>query len=195
MQEKDKNCLLMFSGGYDTLLCVPKLISLGFKNIYLVTFDNGTEKGLENSIKNAERMRKIYGERIIFVGIKSIIAIWRKFLFKYFLGEKDWSKIDLLPTEIMCLTCRASMYIKGIIECKERDINYLAEGARKSQKYPEQHPYTVDKFKGLCKDFSIELILPVWEIESKGRIKEELLTSGIMPKTAEPFCTLAMPLL
>jgi len=50
------------------------------------------------------------------------------------------------------------------------------------------------KFNEFCKEFGIELLLPVFNVESKGKIKEELLLRGIIPKTREPHCTLAMPL-
>lgn len=86
------------------------------------------------------------------------------------------------------------MYIKAIAECLQRNIPYLAEGARESQGYPEQRPSIVERYKKLCKEFSIELLLPVWEVKSKGEIKEELIAFGLIPKTIEPFCVFAMPL-
>lgn len=191
--EKER-CILMFSGGYDTLLCVPRLISRGFKSISLITFDNGAEKGLSNAIKNATRLKKIYGESIEFLGVESIVGIWRKFLVPYCLGLGKWNNIQLIPTEVLCLTCRTSMYIRTITECLQRDIPYMAEGARESQGYPEQQPSILERYKKLCKAFSIELLLPVWTVKSKGEIKEELIMAGIVPKTAEPFCVFAMPL-
>jgi len=195
MEKTEKEgCILMFSGGYDTLLCVPRLISLGFKSIALITFDNGTEKGLDNAIKNVERLKKIYGESLEFLGVESIVGIWRRFLIHYCLDLGKWENIQLLPTEVICLTCRTSMYIKAITECLQRNIPYLAEGARESQGYPEQQPSIVERYKKLCKEFSIELLLPVWTVKSKGEVKEELITAGIIPKTTEPFCVFAMPL-
>jgi len=86
------------------------------------------------------------------------------------------------------------MYIKAITECLQRNIPYLAEGARESQGYPEQQPSIVERYKKLCKEFSIELLLPVWTVKSKGEVKEELIMAGIIPKTTEPFCVFAMPL-
>ncbi len=191
---QNRKCMLMFSGGYDTLLCVPQLISLGFKPISLITFDNGAEKGLSNAIENTERLKKIYGESIEFLGIRSIVGIWRKFLIPYCLGLEKWNNIQLLPTERICLTCRTSMYIRAITECLQRDIPYLAEGARESQGYPEQQPSIVERYKKLCKEFSIELVLPIWTVKNKGEVKEKLIMAGIIPKTAEPFCVFAMPL-
>lgn len=193
-EAKREKCLLMFSGGYDTLLCVPYLISSGFKSVLLVTFDNGVEKGLDNAVKNAERLGRIYGEAIEFIGIKSIVGIWRKLLIPYCLGLERWSEIQLLPTEIICLICRTSMYIRAIIECLQRDIPYLAEGARESQGYPEQQSSILERFKKLCSEFSIELLLPVRTVKDKREVKEELIISGLIPKTAEPFCVFAMPL-
>ena len=191
-KDKKEKCMLMFSGGYDTLLCVPRLISSGFKSVSLITFDNGAEKGINNVTKNAERLKKIYGESIEFLGVESIVGIWRKFLIPYFLGK--WNNIQLLPMEMVCLTCRTSMYIRAITECLKRNIQYLAEGARESQGYSEQQSTIVERYKRLCREFSIELLLPVWTVKSKGEIKEELIRAGIIPKTAEPFCVLAMPL-
>ncbi len=193
-EQEKKRCILMFSGGYDTLLCVPRLISQRFDSVSLITFDNGSEKGLNSTIENTKKLKNIYGKSVESLGIKSIVGIWRKFLIPYCLGLEKWSNIQLLPTEIICLICRTSMYISAITECLQRDIPYLAEGARESQGYPEQQSPIVKRYKKLCKEFSIELLLPVWTARSKGEVKEELIMAGIIPKTVEPFCTFAMPL-
>jgi len=191
MNGTEKKCMLMFSGGCDSTLCVPKLVSSS-KSVSLITFDNGVERELCNATKTAERLRKIYGESVELLGIESITGLWRKLLIPYFLGE--WGDIQLLPAEMICLTCRTAMYARAVIECLRRGIRYLAEGARKSQGYPEQQPQVVEKYKQLCKRFSIELLLPVWAVGSKREVKESLTIAGIIPKVAEPFCTLAMPL-
>ena len=107
---------------------------------------------------------------------------------------KDFDKYKLLPMEYFCLTCRASMYLHSIAECLNLEIPCLAEGARKSQNCPEQTEPVIERFKNFCKEFDRELLLPVFHIESKGKIKEELSLRGIIPKTKEPYCTLAMPL-
>lgn len=72
-ETNNKKCILMFSGGYDTLLRVPRLISSGFESVSLIVFDNGIEKGLGNVSISAERLKNIYGESVECLGIKSIV--------------------------------------------------------------------------------------------------------------------------
>ncbi|MCJ7631405.1 hypothetical protein MUP77_03245 [Candidatus Bathyarchaeota archaeon] len=191
--KKEKTCLLMFSGGYDTLLAPCYLVENGYR-VVLVTYNNGVEINLKAAEENAKRLMTLYGNKITFKGAKSIIGIWRElFLLPYLLGREKF-EYNLVPMEMMCLSCRTSMYIRSIADCHLSGIRYIAEGARESQKYPEQQSLVMEVFKKLCKSNSVKLILPVYEIEGKEKVKEELMMRNIVPKTTEPYCTFAMPL-
>jgi 7-cyano-7-deazaguanine synthase in queuosine biosynthesis len=189
----EKTCLLMFSGGYDTLLAPCYLIEKGYK-VLLITYDNGLEKNMESVDVNVNRLTKLYGNNLEFLGIKSIMSIWRELFLLPYLLRREKFDYDLAPMELMCLSCRSSMYARSIVECLGRNIKYIAEGARESQGYPEQQRAVMEVFRELCKEHSIELVLPVYHIKNKEHLKEELLMRNIIPKTTEPYCTFAMPL-
>lgn len=191
--KKEKPCLLMFSGGYDTLLAPCYLIEKGYK-VLLVTYDNGLEKNMESIEVNVKRLTTLYGNKIEFLGIKSIVGIWRELFLRPYLLRREKFDYNLLPMEMICLSCRTSMYIRSIVECLERNIKHLAEGARESQGYPEQQCAVMEVFREFCKKHSIELVLPVYDIANQEQLKEELIMRNIIPKTTEPYCTFQMPL-
>lgn len=183
----------MFSGGYDTLLAPCYAVEKGYK-VLLITYDNGMEMNLDSATKNAERLTSVYGNKIEFLGVRSIVGIWRRlFLIPYLLGREKF-EYNLVPMEMMCLSCRTSMYIRSIVECLQRNVRCLVEGARESQMYPEQQRPVVNVFQEMCKTYSIELYLPVYEVKDKEQLKEELVMRSIIPKTTEPYCAFAMPL-
>ena len=191
--KNEKQCLLLFSGGYDTLLAPCYLIEEGYR-VLLVTYDNGLEKNMESVEVNVNRLTELYGNKIQFLGVKNIMGIWRRlFLLPYLLSREEFD-YNLLPMEMICLSCRTSMYIRSIVDCLERNVGHIAEGARESQGYPEQQRAVMEIFRELCKEYSIELVLPVYDIESREQLKEELIIRNIIPKTSEPYCTFAMPL-
>lgn len=188
-----KACLLMFSGGYDTLLAPCYLVEKGYK-VVLVTFDNGLEKNMQSVAVNTNRLIKLYGSRITSLGVKNITGIWRRlFLLPYLTGRENFH-YKLKPMEMICLSCRTAMYVRSIAECLLKGIKFIAEGARESQGYPEQQRPVMDVYKELCNSYSIELLLPVYGVSDKESVKEELTIRDIVPKTSEPYCVFAMPL-
>lgn len=187
-------CLLLFSGGYDSLLAACRLIEQGY-DLFLFTCNNGAELKLRFSVEqNAGRLKALYGERVRSLGIRSTIGIWRVFLQPYLLGKIQIQEYDLLPTEFICTTCRLSMYILSIALCNINHIEHLAEGARLSESFLEQSEQVMDKLKMICNKHSIDLLLPVYEAKSKGEVKDELMKRAVTPKTEEPFCILQAPL-
>lgn len=193
----DKQVLLLFSGGRDSLLSACILIEKGYK-INLVTFENGVGIMSENATHGAERLLYKYGgEKVSNLGIMNIFGIWREFILPYF---------NLKPSEIIntygeitisqfhCLTCRISMYIWSIIKAKQMGIGIIADGARKDQGFVIELPIFIDEIKKMFKIYNIELILPVYDLNSDISRKNELLKRGFAPKTLEPQCLLGVPL-
>jgi len=191
--KKEKSCLVLFSGGYDSLLSSCYLVEDGY-HVLLVTYDNGVEKNMKSIEANVARLIKLYEGKIQFIGVKNIVGIWRRlFLIPYLLGREKFD-YELVPMEMICLSCRTSMYVRSIVHCLETNVKYIAEGARESQGYPEQQRPVIEVFRELCKEYSIELILPVNHIKSREQLKEELIMRNIIPKTSEPYCAFSMPL-
>ena len=86
------------------------------------------------------------------------------------------------------------MYYEAIIYCLQNDIHYIAEGARKSQLFSIEQPKVIESYKSLLKEFDIELLLPVYDLDSDWIRENELLFYHILPSASEDKCVLGMPL-
>lgn len=198
MKYIENNIILqLFSGGKDSFLSACKLLEKD--NItYLVTYDNGCSLYSENVNHGVKRLIRRYGEeKIKFLGIYNISGIWRNFFLPLF---------NLRPTEIIerygeitysqfnCLTCRLSMYLYTIVICECFNISKVSDGARYVQEFAIETRPMLDRFKRLFKEYNIELIQPVLNLDSDWQIKNELLIRGFVPKVLEPQCLLGVPL-
>ena len=117
MAERDKDILLMYSGGKDSLLCALKLYKeFPQHTINLVTYDNGCMVGLKNVETNIDKLRSL--ERYAFAnrGTFSTYGIARQFFFPYFnmKAEAIAEKYPgLTPSQFNCLICKTA--INGIV--------------------------------------------------------------------------------
>lgn len=192
-----KKALILFSGGKDSLLASLLLIEKGF-TIYLVTYENGCGLNSKAAITMGKRLIKKYGEdKVKIIGIKNIAPIWREFLNKYY---------NLTPSEIIkrygevpisqfnCLSCRLAMYISSIIICRQMNINYVADGARKDQLFAIEQEPLLNKFTQLFKQYEINILFPLQDLDDNFELKNQILIRGIVPKTYEPQCLLGMPI-
>ena len=189
--------LILFSGGKDSFLTSLLLLEQGFC-IYLVTYENGYGLNSKAAVSMAKRLRKKYGEdRVKVLGVKNISPIIREFFRMYY---------NLLPSEIIdefgevtisqfnCLSCRLSMYIVTIILCKQLTIKYVSDGARKSQLFAIEQDEFLNRFVELFKEYGIDILFPVKDIDDDFDLKNQILIRGFVPKTYEPQCLLGMPI-
>lgn len=195
--EEQRRAIVLFSGGRDSLLTTCKLIEDGFR-VYMVTFENDFMLNSSNAKHGANRIIKKYGyDKAEFLGIKNISAIFREFFPLYFnMKPKEISKEygELTISQFNCLACRSSMYIYCIIKAKQMGIKYIAAGTRKSEGFVVQLPIMINKFKKFLKQYSLELLTPIYDLNSKWELKNSLLQRGFVPKTLEPQCLLGVPL-
>lgn len=192
-----KKCLVLFSGGKDSLLSTIYLIEQGYK-VYLVHYDNGQTIGTENIKIGVERLAKKYGmEKVEYIGSKNISIFFRKFIRKIYnlhidQIQKKYGNITI--SELNCLSCRLSMYAASIIICKQKNISYIADGARNSQLFVIEQDEMLNEFKELFKKYNINMLLPVKELVDDFEEKNELLVRGFIPKVNESQCLIGMPL-
>jgi len=197
MNPKEKEVILLFSGGRDSFLAGCYLMEEDFK-IYMVTFENGVGLAAHNAEHGAKRIVKRYGkDKAEFLGVHSVAGIWREFFLPYFnMRPSEISKEfgELPISQFHCLTCRSAMYIWTIIKAKQMGIKYIADGARKDQGFVIELPNMIEKFRDFFAEYSIELLLPVWDLESDWERKNLLLLRGFIPKTLEPQCLIGVSL-
>ncbi|XOB40911.1 MAG: hypothetical protein ACKKMW_02480 [Candidatus Nealsonbacteria bacterium] len=194
---KKKEVILLFSGGRDSFLSACYLVEEGFK-VYMVTFENGIGLQVHNAEHGAKRIIERYGKEMVeFLGPHCVAGVWREFFLPYF--NMKPSEIlseygELTISQFHCLTCRSAMYVWTIIKANQMGIKYIADGARKDQGFVIELPIMIKKFKDFLAEYSIELLLPVLNLDSNWERKNLLLLRGFTPKTLEPQCLIGAPL-
>lgn len=196
-KKKKKEAILLFSGGRDSLLAGCRLIEDGFK-VHMITFANGADMGSRNAAHGAQRIIKRYGkDKADFLGVYCVAGIWREFFLPYFnMKPSDISREfgELTISQFHCLTCRSAMYVLAAIKASQMGIGYIADGARQNQGFAIELPGMIKRFRDFFAEFSIEMLLPVWDLDSDWERKNLLLLRGFVPKTLEPQCLIGVPL-
>ncbi len=192
-----KEALVLFSGGKDSLLSTIRYLDNNYK-VYLITYDNSRGIGMKNVKSTVNRLIKKYGnDRIEFIGIKDISAIFRNFIVPFYNYKFDYI-IENFGTisisQFNCLACRMAMYVASIIICKQKNISIVVDGARISQLFVIEQEKMLNKFIEFFKKHNLTIDYPVKNIDSDWNLKNELLIRGIIPKTIEPQCLLGCPI-
>ena len=191
-----KSALILFSGGKDSLLSTIKYLDYGYK-VYLVTYDNSCGIGMKNVKSTVKRLIKKYGnDRIEFIGIKDISAIFRNFIVPFYNYKFNYITAEfgvITISQFNCLACRMAMYVASIIICKQKNIHVVVDGARISQLFVIEQEKMLNKFIEFFKKHNLTIDYPVKNIDSDWDLKNELLIRGIIPKTIEPQCLLGCP--
>lgn len=193
----NNHVLLLFSGGRDSFLSACLLLEKGH-DLSLVTFENGCGLKPENAAHGAARLIERYGkERVHFLGVQNVAGFWREYFLPYF-NQKPSENVaeygELPVSQFHCMTCRSAMYVWTIIRALQEDIRLVADGARKEQGFVIELPSFVSEIKQFFGEYGIELLLPVFELNSDQTRKNALLARGFVPKTLEPQCLLGVPL-
>lgn len=187
----DKDVLLMYSGGKDSTLAAIRLVKAGY-NVYFIHFDNGSMRDVDKPYLTWKKSFANY-EGYYFPYDYSSVNVESDF--KHFFS--DWiSRYDdtledgTITSEIRCLACRASMYLKVIEIAKKEGFKYIADGARISQKFMlEQTPMTT-RFSELASSHGIEVLYPVLDLTDDKAEKQEIIEAGFSAKSWESKCLL-----
>lgn len=186
-----KEVLLMYSGGLDSFLSVCRLIEAGFR-VLLVHFDNGSMIGTEAVLKGTEILKKKFGSRVEYIGIVSTAAINMRL--KKIENRKFSDIVDLFGNATMsqyqCLVCRSAMYYYAAALALERNIHFVAEGARRSQKFAIEQTPVLECFNAFLKKNDIELLLPVIDLEDDFEKIMEINEWGLEAIPYESKCLL-----
>jgi hypothetical protein len=125
--------------------------------------------------------------------VSSLFRLQEAFLYQT-INQSSERYPYLRPAQLPCLACHTGMYLESIVYCKTHNIHYIAEGARKSQKFFVELPEMVKRYKTLTQQYNIELLLPVYELSDEWERKLKLSDRGYIPKTLEPQCWIGCPL-
>ena len=194
----EKKVLLMLSGGRDSFLSACRLIGNGYQ-VHTVTYDNGYMSQTDAVNGLVERLQSCFGELWIRpAGIHPIAQNIQRFLVTILYKEpvelcREYP--HLLISQVNCLACHTVMYLHSIAYCKANNISAISEGARQQQKFFVELPEMRERYEKLCDKYNIELILPVYDLESYEERKRELAEWGFLPKSFEPQCWMGCPIL
>lgn len=193
----NKECLVLFSGGKDSMLASILLIEQGYK-VILVHYDNMCTIGCSNVKYNYNKLLKKYGkDKVEYLGTKNISCFFRSFIKETYNYSFDYLKNEFgngSISELNCLSCRLSMYIASVIICKKRNIKYVADGARSSQLFAIEQKEILNLFNDFFKNYSIDFLLPVIDLKNDFDEKNQFIARGIVPKVYESQCLLGIPL-
>lgn len=189
--------MVLFSGGKDSLFTAVQFLEKDYQ-VYLVHYENGCSICSKNVLHSVKRLTKKYGtDKCKFLGIYNVSAIFREFLFLYYnLKPSDILKLygEVPVSQFNCLACRLSMYVISILLCRKHDIDFVLDGARKSQLFAIEQEPLLTQFISFFNDYSIHIEFPLKDFKDDYELKNQLLIRGIVPKTLEPMCLLGIPL-
>ena len=194
----EKEVLLMYSGGLDSILSCIRLVSKGYK-VYLIHFDNGSCIGTENIQIGAQRLINCFKDRVEFLGIASTASrfiYYREMIDIENLNAEElnnkYGKISI--SQYRCLLCRMAMYTYTIALARKMNIKYIAEGARKSQLFAIEQEELLNEFRLLCNKYDIELLTPVLDIVDDYEKENEIYMWDINLCAGESKCLLGYPM-
>lgn len=189
--------LHMLSGGRDSFLAACLLIEQGYE-LQMITFDNGCTDEIERVKQVADWIIERYpNKNVTYLPVTKTAMLLHEYMSAewYRKSEERMEKFPELQTyQAHCLSCRTAMYVHAIAYCKAKNIKFLSEGARKQQGFFVELPPMIERYKELCSTYGIELLLPVYDLDSDQRRKRLLSDRGLSTKTLEPQCYLGCPL-
>jgi 7-cyano-7-deazaguanine synthase len=155
-----KNCVLLYSGGFDSTVAIDMLIKEGYK-IYPLFIDYGQKSYLKEK-EAAEIICDFY--KLPLLKIASIES-YKSFLNHPLLRHNDLIGIDNSPrnTSNNFLPFRNMLFsVLGGIYCAEMDIPVLAFGFTKKKsyrKFPDTSPSFLRKMNGIIKIIHSDITL------------------------------------
>lgn len=182
----DRDVMLLYSAGKDSTLAALRLRSLGYR-VHFFHFDNGHMLDVDKPFLTFQyTFGNLDGYYFDYENRNVLIA---DLFHEYF---KVWNEGKLgdstLNSEIQCLSCRMAMYTKALEYACEKGFQYIAEGARISQKFMIEQPRMIEEFQKLASKYGIQLLFPVLNLEDDEMLKQELLQYHFSSKSWESKC-------
>ena len=194
---ENQRVLHMLSGGRDSFLAAAFLAEPGYK-LELITFDNGHIDGIDRVSMVATCLKERYPEKIIsYINPAKMGMTFHGYMMKdWYRKSKEREALfpELQSYQAHCLSCRTAMYVHAIAYCVAHNVPFLSEGARKHQGFFVELPEMKERYEQLCLQNGIQLLWPVYELESDMARKRFLDERELPTKTLEPQCYLGCPL-
>lgn len=174
------NVLILFSGGRDSSLATCLLAQNG-KLLTLFSAFNGAVVKSEVIAYRVNELKEVFGDAILKHEVVSTVSLFRRIALAEI--EQDFAKYkyNLIPVGDALAT-----HAMAIVYCKRNRINLVASGyVRYENEFPEQYPEIIALTKAFMKEYEIEYITPVFDYDSRDKLKYRLLDFGISTKSFE----------
>lgn len=182
-ENKNKNVVVLFSGGIDCSLVSLLLRKEGYR-VHLLHYDHGAS--ISNGLHRIrfQELKNLMGEENILLQELSHRGLFRKLALANI--ENDFAQYK---TNMICLGCRLAMHIETITYCLKNNIHIVADGSVKYQNdFPEQNGVALEIFRGLYEKYGIEYKTLLSEVNSAKDVKYRLLDNGISIQSMEDTC-------
>lgn len=196
-KSRDSLATVLLSGGRDSLLAAALTLEMGCNVIPLIC-DNGHMEGVERARYAVHHLKSVYGESRVcdLVCRKTGMAFLEFMQSAWVSNAKSLSQEypDLLMYQAHCLACKTAMYVQALRFCREYSIHVIVDGVRQCQGFFVDLKEMHERFTFLCNTNGVELLTPVYELESDLTRKRMLNDRGLPTKTLEPQCFLGCPM-
>lgn len=180
---KKKAAVLLFSGGRDSSLATLQLVKEGYE-IHLLTFDNGTTKGIDISNFRLQELESILKDNLVERKIINSRELFKEIALKQIEGD-----LDTFGTNLICMGCKMAMHAISLNYCLKNDIKVIADGYTYYQReWPEQMPEAIKEIKEFHRKYGVKYINPVYDIKTKEEAKKRLSNHKLSIDSLEGSC-------
>ena len=177
-----KKCAVLFSGGLDSSLSVCYMIEKGY-DIDLLHYNQGALISHNLFEIRMAEIKRAYPKSDVSMHTMNTSGLFRRLALVSI--EQDILKHK---HSLVCLGCKLAMHVRTIAYCTENYITVVADGSAARQKrYSEQRQVTIDYIKNLYKEYGIEYINPIYELDDS-EIKYGLFDRGMTIQALEDTC-------
>jgi hypothetical protein len=164
--------ILMFSGGRDSTLAALRMCKLGLAPV-LVTVSSWHLTGIA---RVRQRVQEI--DRCLTASVPWLVV-----------RQPEDLRTDTSFYERTCLPCHHAYVIAGAAAAAKAGVNILGFGyAGYQASWPEQTPLAAKRLSSVLNRHGIELVLPVYDLDSRERAIEELTARGLSTEALEQKC-------
>lgn len=185
----EKDVLLLYSGGKDSTLSAVRLNNQGY-NVHFIHFSNGQTLDADKPFLTFKYLFRDKSGFNFFPENREvdISVLFHNYFSDWMTKYGNIIEDGTISSEIRCLSCRMAMYTKALEYAKQHGYQYIAEGARISQKFMIEQPEMLELFRKLASQYGIQLLFPVLFLEDDNQEIKELLKNGYSSKTWESKC-------
>lgn len=177
-----KKCAVLFSGGLDSSLSVCYMIEKGY-DVDLLHYDQGALISHNLFEIRMAEIKRAYPKSDVSMHSINTSGLFRRLALVSI--EQDILKHK---HSLVCLGCKLAMHVRTIAYCKENNILVVADGSAARQKrYSEQRQVTIDYITALYKEYGIEYVNPIYELDDS-EIKYGLFDRGMTIQALEDTC-------